>query len=962
MTNTWTDIGTSDVIMVIGGNPAENHPMAFKHITRALDNHYGNTGPTGNGAKLIVCDPRYTRTASKASRQNGLKMYTKFRSGTDIPLINGIIWHVMNNNLYNRAYVLSYSNAGFLINEGFKKPGDVGQNGVYSGFTATTPIPALGCSTGTYNKASWQYCKYVAGHPNEYRAVNIATDFWDGSGGTPDSYFSPNSGTTYDSGNLSLNPADATFIGNLRVDLFADGVLNAPDGFDPNQLTVWEHMQQHYSRYTKPLVLSITGADPSVYDEILNLYPQTGAAGKAGTIMYAMGTTQHTVGTQNIRGYSTLQILLGNMGVSGGGVNAQRGESNVQGSTDHCLLFHILPGYITMPASTNAGDQWFDQTNALTGDGTPGHPLQLPSYVKRGTPFQGHKNELNWWGFWSGQSNFKRYIASLMKCYWWDALGAGGDPTLAATPAQMQTVYDYIPKLPGNASHIEIFEQMHSGNINGLFCFGQNPAVGGPNSIKEREALRNLEFLVVSELWETETAAFWQYDTLGQNKLTPAQMAAIGTEVFLLPAACHTEKDGSVTNSSRWAQFRYKAVDPPGNNQIGSDGIPLGAKHEIWMINAIYEEIRALCNVAVRDDPIQNLTMGNWWYNGRCGEPIVNFYADPSADYLDKEINGQNASDNNNPAACSQVAKFTVLQDDGTTSSGNWLYCHMYDASGNKSKKRDNTLTPGMAPIYSNWSWDWPVNRRIIYNGASLVPCGFGGVTGTPWDASHPVIWWTGAGWGGDVNDGVGNPHGVAGHAERTPFIMKPEGHCRLHGHGRAEGPYPEHYEPCDTPYAPGPNPMAHAQLINPAIVVYEPGKIGLPGDYPIVATTYRCTEHWQAGAQTRHQPWQCEIMPNVVVEMSCTLATSLGISNGQVVNIETARNPGQPMNAYALVTDRFTTFNTGAGDLEHVGVFWHWGFKGIATGDSGNMLTPHVGDANTRIPEYKAFLCKIYP
>jgi formate dehydrogenase major subunit len=952
MTNTWTDIGTSDVIMVIGGNPAENHPMAFKHITRALNNYYGNTGPTNNGAKLIVFDPRYTRTASKASAYNNKKMYSHFRSGTDIPLINAMIWYVMNNQEYNEPYVLSYSNAGFLVNEGFKKPGDLGQDGVYSGFTATTPIPGLGCSTGTYNKSTWGYCTYVPGHANEYRAVNIATDFWDGAGNCQCG------ACTFTNTNLSLNPADPHYIGAFRTHLFAAGLLTPADGFDSNQLTVWEHMQQHYSRYTKALAQSICGFDGAVFDDICALYSQTGTAGKAGTILYAMGTTQHTVGTQNIRGYSTLQILLGNMGVSGGGVNAQRGESNVQGSTDHCLLFHILPGYITMPASTNAGDAVFDGTIAV-GDGTPGHPLQPASYVKRGTPYQGHQNELNWWGFWNGQSNFKRYIMSLMKCYWWDALGAGGDPTLPATAVQQQQVYDWIPKLPGNASHIEIFEQMHAGHISGLFCFGQNPAVGGPNSVKEREALRNLEYLVVSELWETETAAFWQYDTEGRNKLTPAEMAAIGTEVFLLPAACHVEKDGSVTNSSRWAQFRYKAVDPPGNSQIGSDGIPLGAKHEIWMINAIYEEIRALCVTPVRDDPIQNLTMGNWWYSGRCGEPIVNFYADPSADYLDKEINGQNASDNVNPAACSQVAKFTVLQDDGTTSSGNWLYCQMYDATGNRSKKRDNTQASGMAPIYSNWAWDWPVNRRIIYNGASLVPCGWGGVTGTPWDASHPVIWWTTT-WAGDVNDGVGNPHGVAGHGERTPFIMKPEGHCRLHGHGRAEGPYPEHYEPLDTPYAGSGNPMGHNQLINPAIKVYEPGKIGLPGDYPIVATTYRCTEHWQAGAQTRHLPYQCELWPDVVVEMSLTLASSLGVVNGDKVEIESARNVGKPMVAYALVTDRFTKFTTGAGVLEHVGIFWHWGYKGIATGASGNMLTPHVGDANTRIPEYKAFLCTI--
>ncbi|MEW6379245.1 MAG: molybdopterin-dependent oxidoreductase [bacterium] len=921
MTNTWNDIGTSDVILVIGGNPAENHPMAFRHITNALENKYGNTGPDGNGAKLIVVDPRFTRTASKASIWNGKQMYCKMRSGTDIVFVNGMINYVIQNKKYDQPYVLNYSNAGFLINENFRGPAETG-DGRFSGFIpdASQPVPALG-QIGKYDKSSWDYAKFVSTHATKaFLAPNIATDFWDGSGNCT-------CGTScgFSKDTLSLDPESPSYLGKFRQHLLDTGILNAAD-MGPNvanQRTVWEHVLLHYARYDKNTVINLTGADSTVYDDICELFSITGEQGKAGTILYAMGTTQHTVGTQNIRAYSTLQILLGNMGKSGGGINAQRGESNVQGSTDFALLFHILPGYLGQPDGTIPGDAWFDRTDP--GIGEPGHPLQLPSYVKRNTPFKVHQNELNWW------SNFKKYIVSLMKCYWWNALPPTNDPVQLRD--QLQAVYDWIPKIPGNCSHMQLFEDMLAGTIKGLLAFGTNPAVGGPNSVKEREALRNLDWLVISEIWENETAAFWQYSTTGQP-LTSAEMAAINTEVFLLPAAAHMEKEGFVVNSSRWAQTRYKAVEPPGD-----------AEHEILMINKIFDACKA---AGANDYGMTHLTMGSAWYGGT---------ADPPIHILDLEINGL-MSDGVTP-----VPKFADLKDDCTTSSGCWVYCGMYPSIGNNlSRRRNNTQAPGMAPVYSQWAWAWPVNRRIIYNGASLVPCGFGGVTETPADSSHKVIWWNGTAWTGDVMDGVANPHGYAGHTERSPFIMRNEGHARLHGMGMAEGPYPEHYEPLDTPLAGrGQNPVpygaGHAQLINPCIKIYEPDKIGTPNNYPIIGTTYRVSEHWQAGAATRHLPWLCELVPDVVVEMSMDLARSKGINNGDWVKITTMRGY---MKARALVTNRFKTFRIFGETRHEIGVWWHWGYKGIKTGHSANRLTPHVGDANTRIPEYKAFLCKI--
>lgn len=637
---------------------------------------------------------------------------------------------------------------------------------------------------------------------------------------------------------------------------------------DPN--CVFQLMKKHYSRYDADTVSKVTGCPKAMFLKVTKKYCETGQRGKAGTIMYAMGTTQHTYGTQNVRSYAVLQLLLGNMGLAGGGINALRGESNVQGSTDHCLLFHIIPGYLKTP---KAGDK------------------DLQTYLKHYTPVSKDPKSVNYW------KHYPKFAVSLLKAFWGDAATEEND-----------FAYNYLPKISGNYSHIALFEALYKGVIKGMILLGQNPAVGGPNARMERKAMENLDWMVAADLWETETASFWKGPEVDPKK--------IKTEVFLLPAAASFEKEGSITNSGRWAQWRYQAVNPPGQ-----------AKDDLWILNAIFTRV-------------QNLYKKE---GGKFPEPITklawNYGEHPSSHTVAKEINGYNLTTGK------LLANFTKLKDDGTTMCGNWLYSGSYTEDGNMMARRELDDPTGIG-LYPKWTWCWPVNRRIIYNRASCD------TKGNPWNPDKYVIKWNGEKWVGDVPD-----YGKTVPPEKNvgAFIMKPEGHARIFGMGLADGPFPEHYEPVESPV----ENMISSVQIDPIVKVWdsEMDKIGTSDTFPIIATTYRVTEHWQTGAMTRSLPWLVELMPNMFCEMSKSLAKKKSIKNGDNVKIKSARGE---IEAYALVTDRFQPFKLNGKVVEEIGLAWHYGFIGLSKGDSANCLTPHVGDANTMIPEYKAFLCDV--
>jgi formate dehydrogenase major subunit len=470
-----------------------------------------------------------------------------------------------------------------------------------------------------------------------------------------------------------------------------------------------------------------------------------------------------------------------------------------------------------------------------------------------------------------------------------------------------------------------LVEAMYAGTIKGLLCFGMNPAVGGPHSARAREALGKLDWMVAIDLFETDSSVFW--------KRPGADPSKINTEVFLLPAAASVEKEGSVANSGRWAQWRYKAVEPPGD-----------AKSDAWIVTQLVAGLKkAYASGGAFPQPIQHLTWDYGQDKDAHGEPDVHRVAKEINGYFtqDREIDGKKWK------VGDQAPGFALLQADGSTACGAWIYCGSYpgpNKTDNRLARREKS-DPIKDPLgmHPNWSWCWPVNRRILYNRASVD------AQGQPWDPKRTVIRWNADAkkWEGDVPDGPWPP------GAKLPFIMRPEGVGCLFAAALADGPFPEHYEPVESPVR---NAMSGVQY-SPVCKIWDLKSIGDSREFPIVATTYRVCEHWQAGAMTRNMSWLVELVPDVFVELSPDLARRKGIRTGDWVRVRSKRGE---MKARALVTNRFEPLFVAGTLVDQIGIPWHWGFAGLATGDSANLLTANIGDPNTFIPEFKAFLCDV--
>ena len=647
---------------------------------------------------------------------------------------------------------------------------------------------------------------------------------------------------------------------------------------------VYQLMKKHYERYTPNKVSAITGCPVDVFQKVAELYTSTHKPDKVATIMYAMGATQHTVGVQNVRAYAILQMLMGNMGLAGGGINALRGESNVQGSCDHGLLWHTVTGYLAAP-------QYKDSN--------------LEAYLSNNTPKTNDPKSINW------LQHTPKYLISMLKAWF------GANAT-----KENDFCYDYLPKAHKPVPYMTIFDDMSKGQHKGAIYMGTNPVVGGPNANLIMKALERLDWMICADLWETDTSIFWK-----RKGINPAN---IKTEVFLLPMVSSVEKEGSVTNSGRWVQWRYKAQQGPGNSITDLDLID-----ELFIkIRALYEaDVKAGKKVAF-PDPILK---ADWNYRHSPND----HEADPHM--VAKEINGYSIGSDGKKGKL--LDSFMALKDDGTTACGTWICCGSYTEKGNQMARRGHKDVSNKIGLYPEWSWSWPVNRRIIYNRASV------NLKGEPWDPKRAVVKWTGKKWTGDVPDGGA----TFGPSEKTPFIMNAEGVGRLFSRTLNDGPFPEHYEPFETTT----RNLMNSHQLNPAVTVPDIAKaqIGTTARFPYVGTTYRVVEHWQAGAMTRNLPWLNELVPDMFCEISLSLAKSKGINNGDKVKISSARGS---IESYALVTDRIRPFLVDGKAVEMVGMVWHFGFGGASTGDSANTLTPFVGDPNSAIPGYKAFLVNI--
>jgi formate dehydrogenase major subunit len=809
MTNHWRDIKNSDLILIVGANPAEAHPVGFQWFMRAKLDPARGPGQ-GGGAKIIHVDPRFTRTSAVADQ------HLRIRTGTDAAMFGGLINYVLQNKLFHDDYVRNYTNASFIVKEGYGF-----KDGLFSGYNA---------SSRTYDTSTWAY---------ETDANGFAK---------------------------------------------RDPTLEHPR-------SVFQLMRQHYARYTPEVVSSITGIPTADFLRLAQLVGEMGRPDKVMTIVYAVGLTHHTTGSQMIRSGAVLQLLLGNIGRPGGGMNAERGHANIQGNTDNAISWDILPGYLAIPS--------------------PGERT-IADYVKDKASKKLDPHSWNFFG-----TNYQKFMVSLLKAWYGDA----------ATP-ENEFAFHYLPKPSGNSSWMSIFDQALRGKMEGLVLSGMTATSIGPDSNQVLQALSNLKWLVVMDAFPTTSSEFWHAPGMDPAK--------VQTEVFMLPTTHWIEKDGSFTNSGRWVQWKDQVIPPQGQ-----------ARHDHWILADLFLRVRKLYQQEGGSfpDPILHLTFN---------------YRDPSKPDLDElaqEINGKDLTTGK------RLASFALLKDDGTTTAGNWIYTGFYPEAGNLAKRRDGVQDPqkndptGMG-FYHNWAWSWPLNRRILYNRASADP------SGKPWDPKRAGIQWNGSQWVGDVPDypPTMNPSDPAAW---LPFIMTGEGVGRLFSNSLIDGPLPEHYEPMESPVE---NLLHPAVSTSPVAFLYDKAsgranRFGTPAEFPYVATTYRLTEHEHY--VTQHVPLLVQLQPEAFVEVPEGLAREKGIRNGDMVRVSSKRGFVQ---VRALVTRRLGPLTVAGKQVWQIGIPIHWGFIGVAAELYpekaqhwlANALTPFVGDANARTPEFKSFLVNL--
>jgi formate dehydrogenase major subunit len=754
-----------------------------------------------------------------------------------------------------------------------------------------------------------EFREYVAAYTNASCIVSddfADTEDLDGlfSGWDPETRNYDQGMWTYKGTEADTYAAERARSGTAVGDEYGDGgpaVERAPfrDPTLTNPRCVFQILKRHYQRYTPEVVEDVCGVPRKKFLAVAEALCSNSGRERTSAFCYAVGWTQHSVGVQYIRTAAIIQLLLGNIGRPGGGILALRGHASIQGSTDVPTLYNLLPGYLPMAHAAVHGtlQDFIDQA------GSPA-------------------------GFWG---HIDAYITSLLKAWWGDA-----------ATAEHGFAFDYLPRISGDHSAYQTMLAMLEGKVKGYFVVGENPAVGNANSGLHRLALAKLDWLVVRDLAEVETASFW-YDApeIATGQLSTAD---IGTEVFLMPAAAHTEKDGTLTNTQRLLQFHHQAVEPPGD-----------ARSDLWFYYHLGRILREKLagSTSEREAPLRDLT---WDY------PTKGRMAEPSAEAVLREMNGWDATGR-------ALSTFTELKADGSTSCGCWIYCGCYAGEVNQpARRKPGSQQSWVAP---EWGWAWPANRRILYNRASADP------EGRPWSERKRYVWWDPEKkeWTGhDVPDFKKTmppdyeppPGARAEDALRgsEPFVLQSDGLGWLYvPRGLKDGPMPTHYEPEESPFG---NPLYH-QDANPARQrIDRPGNRYAPsGDspgsrvYPFVATTYRLTEHHTAGGMSRTLHHLSELQPEMFCEVSPELARLRGLTHGGWATII---SPRTAIEARVMVTDRMAPLRVQGEIVHQVGLPYHWGTRGLVTGDSANDLAPIVMDPNVHIQESKAHTCDIRP
>ena len=701
MTNSWNDIKNADVVLIMGGNAAEAHPCGFKWVTEAKAN---------NGAKLIVVDPRFTRSAAVAD------LYAPIRPGTDIAFLSGVMRYLLANGKIHQEYVKAFTNASYIVKEGYKF-----QDGLFAG----------------YDEAKKNY---------------VDRSSWD-----------------YEFDEQGMAKVDDT----LQNPRCAINLLKA-----------------HVERYTPEMVERITGTPKAKFLQICELIATTANGERSMTSMYALGWTQHTTGAQNIRSMAMIQLLLGNMGVPGGGVNALRGHSNVQGITDLALLSTSTPGYLVLPTEKEATYADYMKSRGFK----PLRPGQT--------------------SFWQ---NYGKFFVSQQKSLFG-----------AAATKDNDWAYDYLPKFDASYDVLKMVDMMAGGQMNGLFCQGLNILMAAPNKAKVAAGLAKLKWLVIIDPLETETARFWE----NHGEYNNVDPKAIQTEVIQLPATTYAEEEGSATNSSRVIMWHWKAVEGPGESRERHRD---HRRSPAPPARALRQGRRRL----PRSDPQYGLGLRQAGKSRSGRSPEGDQRLRRSRICRIRPI----------PTRCcwrpgKLLPTFALMRDDGKTSGGCWIYTGVYTEAGNMSMRRDASDPTGLG-IHPNWGFSWPANRRVLYNRASADPAG------KPWSERKKYISWDGSRWtGGDVPDYAPT---MAPDKSVGPFIMNQEGTARLFARAAMpDGPFPEHYEPMDAFIANPLHPKVSSNPVV-RVFAADAKSFGTPDKFPIVATSYRLAEHFHYWTKNVH-------------------------------------------------------------------------------------------------------------